>query len=120
MASSFFDKYPSKINQSETIPLAETATVTAEGPGTLSTQIPSSTHLLTSLYPGSLIRGVPASDTKATENPNFKAQTIPFDHFSSLNSLMSTSNPRPFHFLSSSIFALLCAKIVQSVSSSYP
>ena len=50
-------------------PNAEIAAMTALGPGMLSTRIPASRAADTSVWPGSEMSGVPASDTSAIDSP---------------------------------------------------
>ena len=52
------------------------AVVTEDGPGRESIWIPWAIHSLTSLYPGSEISGVPASDTKARFSPDWSLWII--------------------------------------------
>ena len=60
--------------RSEGKPQALNAVVAAHGPGRASIEIPYFLASLKNLYPGSDIVGVPASDTRATLNPNFMAR----------------------------------------------
>ena len=55
-----------KLKRSPEKPDMDTAAVTEDGPGTLTTGIPCSPAAATKLAPGSLTPGVPASVTKAT------------------------------------------------------
>jgi len=56
-------------------PETESAAVTAEGPGMVMTLIPSFFAKFTTLYPGSLMQGVPASEIIAIESPEFNLLT---------------------------------------------
>ena len=57
-------------------PLAIKAVSPALGPGTVSTLILASLAATTNSYPGSLIKGNPASDTSATSRPNSNCSMI--------------------------------------------
>ena len=57
-------------------PLIETADVTDEAPGIGNVSMPSSTHLLIKIDPGSEIPGVPASEIREIINPFFNNSII--------------------------------------------
>ena len=63
--------YPKNINLSGANPLRVRAVITEEGPGRESTSMFCARHSLTNLYPGSEIRGVPASEIKQIFAPFF-------------------------------------------------
>lgn len=69
-------KKPIKVNLSGGKPDSVMATMTEEGPGKESRGIPWLVHSLISLYPGSEISGVPASDISATFLPAFSSLMI--------------------------------------------
>jgi hypothetical protein len=62
-------------------PEDERAAITALGPGMLSTRIPSPRAAATSVWPGSEMSGVPASETRAIESPAFR-RSMSFGVFS--------------------------------------
>ena len=68
---------PSKQNRSVDNPDITSAASAADGPGTVSTGIPSASAARTRRAPGSLTRGVPASVTMATEAPALARSTAP-------------------------------------------
>ena len=60
--------------------------ITEDGPGSESTAIPWWRHSLTSLYPGSEIKGVPASETSANFSHDFIREISKAKFFDSLKS----------------------------------
>ena len=66
-------KKPAKKNLSGAKPARTSAVMGAEGPGKAIMGILACIVSSTSLYPGSDIRGVPESDTKAIEAPSMRA-----------------------------------------------
>ena len=68
-AAPFRGTNPMKRYRSPTIPDAERAAATADGPGIGITRMPSARAAATRSVPGSLIAGVPASVTSATSRP---------------------------------------------------
>ncbi len=68
-ASPFRGKNPKKVNRSVLKPDATSAARIAEAPGTGDTVTPASRAALTNRAPGSDSRGVPASDTSASDSP---------------------------------------------------
>ena len=65
-------KKPAKKNLSGASPADTSAVIGAEGPGNAMTDTLAFIASSTSLYPGSDIRGVPESDTKAMEAPSMR------------------------------------------------
>ena len=70
-------KNPSKLKRSAANPDITSAARAADGPGTLSTGMPSASAVRTSRAPGSLTSGVPASVTMTTDAPALARATAP-------------------------------------------
>ena len=66
---------PRNVNPAAGSPLADTAAMTALGPGIASTRIPAARASDTRNCPGSETIGVPASETSAIESPAFSRST---------------------------------------------
>lgn len=75
---------PTNRNSSVGSPEAANAARIADGPGTGTTAKPSSIAALTTRYPGSETRGVPASLTRATDSPARRFATISAERTASL------------------------------------
>lgn len=72
----FFGQKSQKVNPREVIPESATADTTALAPGTISTLSPSFLHSDTSIAPGSLTHGIPASVMSATFLPSLSREII--------------------------------------------
>ena len=75
-------------------PLATSAVIAADGPGTTSTGWPASTAARTSRSPGSEMPGMPASVTTATRSPRSSRSSTPAIARTSVWSLTTTSGRR--------------------------
>jgi hypothetical protein len=74
---------PSKQNRSLGSPDTASAAVTADGPGSTVTPMPSATAAAVSRYPGSLTPGMPASVTSSTSRPARRSASSPGARWSS-------------------------------------
>ena len=86
LAEDLFGRNPTNRKPLVGMPDADSAVITAHGPGKTSIGILFFLHALTILYPGSLTHGVPASVVRQTELPSLISDNISDVCFCSLSS----------------------------------